>query len=541
MASPDKERIYGDPDLVWRVLGLLNVFRLLVPTVLSVVIALSAAPRYLGSTSKALFAATLIGMFVAGLLCIGMLKRRWPGLQAQAYAHIAFDLIAITLLMLASGGTDSGLGLLLVVPVGAISLLVANRSAIVIAALASLAILAQQLAQVALGQADPTTFTQAGLLGGVIFIVALAAAPLANRMRESEALVRQKDVDLANLAQLSQYVVERLRESIVVVDEQDRIRLINDSARQILGSRDSEAGALLGELSPRLLYLLETWRQGARTDEESAGTLVANDGSREVRPHFAPLGNRWPCPVIVFLEDLSAQSARVQQNKLAALGRLSASIAHEIRNPVGAMSHAAQLLNESEGLSNPDRRLTEIIRGNATRVSSIIQNVMQLSRREDTQTERMPLADWLDDFAAEYRSTAGLRPEQLPVEHPVEEIEVRVDPSHLHQILWNLVDNALKYGLLGPDSTIELRSGRLAGSARPYLEVADRGPGIEPAAAERIFEPFFTTESGGTGLGLFISRELAQSNGALLVYEPRAGGGSIFRLVFADPQRWETA
>jgi len=541
MISRDRERIDGDPDLVWRVLGLLNVFRLIVPSVLSIFISLATAPRYLGSTAPALFAWTLIGMFVAGVLCIGMLKRRWPDLQTQAYLHIAFDITAFTLLMLASGGTDSGLGLLIVVPVGAISLLVANRSAIVIAALASLAILAQQLAQVFLGQADPGTFTQTGLLGAVIFIVALAAAPLANRMRESEALVRQKDVDLANLAQLSQYVVERLRESIVVVDEQDRIRLINDSARRILGSQDGGAGTLLGELSPRLLYLLETWRQGARTNEESSGTLVASDGSREVKPHFAPLGNRWPCPVIVFLEDLSAQSARIQQNKLAALGRLSASIAHEIRNPVGAMSHAAQLLSESEGLASPDRRLTEIIRGNAARVSTIIQNVMQLSRREDTQSERMPLADWLDDFAAEYRSTASLRPEQLPVEHPAEEIEVRVDPSHLHQILWNLVDNAVRYGLTDPDSRVELRSGRLAGSARPYLEVADRGSGIEPATAERIFEPFFTSESGGTGLGLFISRELAQSNGALLVYEPRAGGGSIFRLVFADPQRWETA
>jgi len=540
MVPQDKERIDGDPDLVWRVLGLLNVFRLMIPTILSVVIGLTAEPRYLGATSQALFSATLIGMFAAGVLCIGMLKRRWPSLQVQAYIHIAFDIIAFTLLMLASGGTDSGLGLLLVVPVGAISLLVANRSAIVIAAIAAMAVLAQQLAQVFLGHADPSTFTQTGLLGAVIFIVALAAAPLANRMRESEALVRQKDVDLANLAQLSQYVVERLRESIVVVDDQDRIRLINDSARQILGSSDSEAGALLGELSPRLLYLLETWRQGARTDEESAGTLVAADGSREIKPHFAPLGNRWPCPVIVFLEDLSAQSARVQQNKLAALGRLSASIAHEIRNPVGAMSHAAQLLNESEGLSTPDRRLTEIIRGNATRVSAIIQNVMQLSRREDTQAERMPLADWLDDFASEYRSTRDLSPEKMPVEHPSEEIEVRVDPSHLHQILWNLVDNAIKYGLTGPGSRIELRSGRLAGSARPYLEVADRGPGIEPDVAERIFEPFFTSEAGGTGLGLFISRELAQSNGALLVYEPRAGGGSIFRLVFADPLRWES-
>ena len=540
MDSRDAERVYGDPDLVWRVLGLLNVFRLLVPSVLSTVAALSPAPRFLGSTWPTLFSTTLAGMFVAGVLCIGMLKRRWPDLRVQAYIHIGFDIIAIASLMLASGGTDSGLGLLLVVPVGAISLLVANRSAILIASLAALAILGQQTALVLLDLAESTAFTQTGLLGAVIFIVALAAAPLSNRIRESEALVRQKDVDLANLAQLSQYVVERLRESIVVVDEQDRIRLINESARQILNPGNGAAGALLGEVSPRLLYLLETWRQNPRTDEETAGTLVAADGSREVRPHFAQLGNRWPCPVIVFLEDLSAQSARVQQNKLAALGRLSASIAHEIRNPVGAMSHAAQLLSESDGLSGPDQRLAEIIQGNAARVSAIIQNVMQLSRREEIQAERMPLAEWLEEFAAEYRTTRELPPERLPVEHPAEEIEVRVDPSHLHQILWNLVENATKYGVTGTDSRIELRSGRLPGSARPYLEVADRGPGIDSAAAERIFEPFFTSESGGTGLGLFISRELAQSNGALLVYEPRAGGGSIFRLVFADPQRWET-
>jgi two-component system sensor histidine kinase PilS (NtrC family) len=300
------------------------------------------------------------------------------------------------------------------------------------------------------------------------------------------------------------------------------------------------AGALLGEVSPRLLYLLETWRKSLRGNEEIVGTLVAADRSREVQPHFAQLGHRWPCPVIVFLEDLSAKSAQIQQDKLAALGRLSASIAHEIRNPVGAMSHAAQLLNESEGLSSADQRLTDIIRGNAARISTIVQNVMQLSRRQDTQAERMPLAEWLNDFAAEFRTTREMSAERLPVEHPPEDIEVRIDPSHLQQILWNLADNAYKYGLAGPDSAIELRAGRLSGSARPYLEVADRGRGIGPAEAERIFEPFFTTESGGTGLGLFISRELAQSNGALLVYEPRAGGGSIFRLVFADPQRWET-
>jgi len=539
MASRDSERVHGDPDLAWRVLGLLNVFRLLVPTVLYAVLALGDKSSYLASTLPGLFHWTLVGMYLAGVLCIGMLKRRVPDLRLQAYLHVAFDVSAVALLMLASGGSASGLGLLMIVPVGAISLLVAHRTAILIASLATLAVLAQQVVLVVGGGAETAAFTQTGLLGGIIFIVALAAAPLAGRIRESEAMVRQREVDLANLAQLSQYVVERLRESIVVVDEQDRIRLINESARQILSPGNGASGALLGEVSPRLLYLLETWRQGERK-EDSTGTLVAADGTREVRPHFAPLGERWPAPVIVFLEDLSAQSAQAQQAKLAALGRLSASIAHEIRNPVGAMSHAAQLLREAEGLSQADRRLTEIIEGNAERVSNIIQNVMQLSRREQTQAERMPLGEWLGDFTAEYLQTTQVSEDRLAVEWPSEDFEVRVDPSQLHQVLWNLLENAFKYGAVDPGSVVELRCGRLAGSNRPFLEVGDRGAGIDPVAAERIFEPFFTSEAGGTGLGLFISRELAQANGALLSYEPRAGGGSIFRLVFADPARWET-
>jgi two-component system sensor histidine kinase PilS (NtrC family) len=115
-------------------------------------------------------------------------------------------------------------------------------------------------------------------------------------------------------------------------------------------------------------------------------------------------------------------------------------------------------------------------------------------------------------------------------------LEVQFDPSHLHQVVWNLCDNALRHAAVG---AVLLRSGRIPGSDRPFLEVVDRGGGIDPAHAERIFEPFFTGGAGGTGLGLFISRELCQTNGAVLAYEARAGGGSIFRVVFADPQRWQ--
>ncbi len=252
-----------------------------------------------------------------------------------------------------------------------------------------------------------------------------------------------------------------------------------------------------------------------------------------------PLTERGPGSVLVFLEDTSVVAQQVQQSKLASLGRLSASIAHEIRNPVGAMSHAGQLLKESPVLGDDDRHLTDIIEKNAVRVSQIIDNVLQLSRKDTTRQERVELSPWLETFLAEFRATLQLADERLSLEARVPGLEVQFDPSHLHQVLWNLCDNALKHGAGGGPVPVRLRVGRIAATDRPFLEVTDRGAGIDPANAERIFEPFFTNGAGGTGLGLFIARELCQTNGALLAYEARPEGGSTFRIIFADPQRWQ--
>ncbi len=534
----ETEKTAGDPELAWRVLGLLNLYRLVVPSVLVALALLASRPQLLGGAAPSLYFATLVGWFATGVVCIGLLKTRWPTLQAQAFIHVAFDIVAVTALLVTSGGAGSGAGLLLILPVSGVSLLLPKRIATTIGAIAALCVLGQQIMLSLSGVSDASDLTQAGLLGGVILIAVLAVAPLAGRLRESEALVRQRDLDLANLAELSQYIVERLRESLVVVDEQDRIRLINESARQILGA-EAKANALLGEVSPRLLYLLTMWRQNAPATDAVGGNLLAVDGLREVRPHFAPLGQGLPLPVLIFLEDLTALDDRIHQTRLAALGRLSASIAHEIRNPVGAISHAAQLLLEDPGLSETSRRMSDIIRGNTERVSTIIGNVQQLARRETTRPERMPLAEWVTDFVREFTSTGGHEAGQLVAGAPDPDLEVRVDPSHLRQILWNLCENAFRYSIKAPEDKVELRIGRLAGSNRPYLEVLDRGPGIDSTISDRIFEPFFTSRASGTGLGLFIARELAQCNRALLVFEPRSGGGSTFRIVFADPQRWE--
>jgi two-component system, NtrC family, sensor histidine kinase PilS len=248
----------------------------------------------------------------------------------------------------------------------------------------------------------------------------------------------------------------------------------------------------------------------------------------------------------VFLEDTTLQSEKAQQAKLAALGRLSASVAHEIRNPVGALSHAAQLLGESENLGESQQRLTTIIENNATRVSNIVENILQLSRREQLSQERIDLVEWAKQFVEEFTGALNVPTATLDLDITDAPIEVRMDPGHLDQVLTNLCENALRYGQqAGEPPRVELAIGRRGGTGRPYLEVRDRGPGIQAELAERVFEPFFrgttqTEHRDGSGLGLFISRELCEVNRAALVFEPRDGGGTTFRIIFADPQRWET-
>ncbi len=525
------------PALDWRVLRLLNLYRVLVPLVLLGLYSLTGA-RGIGVSSPQLFFGTAIFYLCFGLFSVILVRRRLATVNIQIILQATVDIAALMLLLHACGGVASGLGLLLLVPVGALAFLLKPRSALFLAAVAAIAVLAHTIWQQVNGYADIAVYATAGLLGAVLFTIAAAASVVAGRMRESEDLVRQKDLDLANLAELSQYIVQHLRESLLVVDAADRIRLINESAAQILGDDHAVPDALVGEVSPRLLYSLSTWRHGER-DQSPPFSFVAADGARVIQPHFAPLGGSAPGPTLIFLEDTSLMAERVQQGKLAALGRLSASIAHEIRNPVGAMSHAGQLLAESPNIGPEERRLTDIIRNNAERVSGIINNVLQLSRREATKPSRLMVDDWIDEFLDEFSETMQVPKAQIGLTGESKDLEVRFDPSHLHQVVWNLCDNAIKYGEARGGIRAEIKLGRLNPSNRPFLEVADRGSGIEADAVDRIFEPFFTGRKGGTGLGLFIARELCQVNRAILLYEPRSGGGSVFRIVFSDPQRWE--
>ncbi|MDX1563192.1 MAG: ATP-binding protein, partial [Gammaproteobacteria bacterium] len=421
------------------------------------------------------------------------------------------------------------------------SILVALDRALLLAALTTFALLGEQSLAFLRGFTQNDEFVATGILAAVLFVITGIVQIVRNRIVETEALAAQRGVDLQNLVELNEYVIQHLRESIVVVDGDDRVRLLNESCALLLGVQDDVRGQALSKLTPELAERLQRWRRGSEQSTESTFVLENDHNAANLQPHFARLGTSRQEGVVIFLEDTSLIFERVQQTKLAALGRLSASIAHEIRNPLGALSHAGQLLAESDSIGPDDQRLTEIIRVNSERVSRIVDSVLSLSKSDKTNVERIELRRWATDFADEFVKTQELFEGAVALREGSIEIDAEIDRTHLHQVVWNLCDNAVKYASEAAGAiAVELFCGKLETSNRPFLEVIDSGPGIDPETVDQIFEPFYTAQPGGTGLGLYISRELCERNGAQLRYFARPGGGSVFRIVFSDPKRWRT-
>jgi len=541
IARPNAVASRSGDLLSWRLLNVLNLFRMLVGGLVMVLyFGDNTPPRILGDVFPGLFLWTGLMYFSFGVLAGFALHTRRPGLELQIYAQLVADVIAVTLLMHSSGGATSGLGSLLFVTIAVNSVLLTRRMAIAFAALATLAILGEQTVAVLYSTGTQTGFIQAGIIGIILFAAGLGGHSIGRRLRESEQLAEQRGVDLANLSQINDYVIRNMRTGVMVVDEQGRIRMLNSAAAENLKS-PSDVPQALAEAAPRLKSELDAWRQGS---PERPTTVISPSG-RPLIPHFASIGGGRAGGALIFLEDASSVAEQVRQTKLATLGRLTASIAHEIRNPLAAVSHANQLLAESPQINGEDRRLTEIISEHAARVERMVENILQLSRRENTRAEELDLVDWLKDFIGEFRDRHALPEGATPLSSDTGSgLRVRVDPTHLHQIIWNLSENALRHGggngSVKDSIHIEFRAGSRPGSTAGYMEVLDRGPGVPQDIAEHIFEPFYTSDPRGTGLGLFIARELCECNRARLSYAPRPEGGSCFRIDFGASDRWLT-
>ena len=520
-------------ELRWRLLRLLNLFRAFAAALLLLLFLVDEPPRIVGASEAGAFVVSVLLWFGAALGFAALLGRRVPSVTGQTLLQLGVDLVAVLLLVQWSGGVTSGLGGLLIVSVLAASLLLTERYALLFAALATLALLFQQ-ALATLEGVGSGEWTPAALLGGIFLGSALLGSRLTRRAFDSEVLAIQRGADLARMAQLNDQVLQHLETGVLVVDEAGRLSQINAAAAAHLGIAARARGTRVAASAPRLAALLDAWR--AEPSRTPGAFASAVDG-RALVPHLQPLGAGDQRSTLVFLEDPRLQAERVQDVKLAALGRLTASIAHEIRNPLAALSHANQLLEESERLGDEERRFTRIIATHVTRVDDIVESVLALGRRGSARPEALELGAFVRDTVAEF--AADQPGPRIALELPAGALEVRVDPTHLRQVLVNLLDNAVRHGVGGDASrgiTVRcIRAGR-----ETALEVEDEGPGMSPELAVHAFEPFHSGSARGTGLGLFIARELLAANRAVLDYAPSARGGACFRITLPDPARWLT-
>jgi two-component system sensor histidine kinase PilS (NtrC family) len=434
------------------------------------------------------------------------------------------DVLSITLLMHTSGGIRSGIGVSLLISLAAAGLITRGRLAFFHAAVAALAVLLEQAFQVWRFDAPASDYLQSGLTSAALFATAGLGWTLARYARTSETIAQQRTIDLANLSQINELVIRDMQDGMLVVDPEGTIRQHNPRAAQLLGSLPAGRRPLLAEYSPDIARIMESWRRGPETTFLQFRSPRSNS---ELAVHFVAIGSGEPPPTVIFVEDVGRLRAQAQQMKLVALGRLTASIAHEIRNPLSSINHAAELLAESEHAQAGDERLVTIIRDNVQRLDRIVQEILYLNRRDRAQPEAIEPVAFLEQFAADYCATEKVPADGVRIDGRTAR-RMSFDRQHLHQVLWNLLRNAWRHGSKRPGSvTVTLEDGDVPGMLR--LEVADDGPGVAPESQPHIFEPFFTTDAKGTGLGLYIARELCEGNGARIEYL-QGGPGCRFRI-----------
>ncbi|NOY62694.1 MAG: ATPase [Gammaproteobacteria bacterium] len=519
----------------WNALRLLSIYRVTLASLFLVLGLPLSGLNIFGTNNTPLFLAVCALYLIFSAVSFLTIRGRWPDFNTQSSALTVVDIVLITLMMHASGGISSGLGMLLIVSIAGSALLMKGRTALLFASIASLLVLFEQLYSQINHASSGGSYTQAGLLGITIFATAIAGHALSLRLRASEALAARRGADLADMAQLTQYIIQRMQTGIVVLDSSERIQLANESSRKLLEMPLTTDGEMLENIAPKLTEQLHNWR---RDLDKEPHIFRPSNTSADILPRFAKLGADESSGILIFLEDNSATAQQAQQLKLASLGRLTASIAHEIRNPLGAISHACQLLTESPHLDGSDKRLLQIILDHSKRVNIIVKNILQLSRRSRSQPQTFNLNNWIERFIEEFLRSVKSSSVEINSDINPADVEVRFDPTQLHQVLWNLSHNGLRYSALHyGQPKLTLRGGVTAESQVPFLDAIDLGPGIKPEDVESIFEPFFTTNSKGTGLGLYIARELCESNHARLSYIPVPSGGSCFRITFSDPRR----
>ncbi len=440
-------------------------------------------------------------------------------------ALISGDVFFIALVMLAGGGSGGSLPILLFPQLAASGWLLRTRTAFVHAAVASAVLLGLDIWRVIEGQVSGAQPFQTGLIGFGYFATIGIAIALGRYTKASEDLAAQRGIDVANLEQVNRLIIQDMQDGVLVVDLNGVVRGHNAQVTRLLGGFGRMRGGMrLAEFSATLH---DYWRRWQEDYMESLPPFKVEATQRLLRVRLVRIGSGLNGGTLIYLEDLGRAQTEAQQMKLAAMGRLTASIAHEVRNPLSAINQAAQLLEEDGAVAASGTRLLNMIRSNARRIDRIVGEVLQLNRRDRQQPEVVALADFMHAIIEEIMQAENIPVGSIDIRIPPE-LRVVIDRGHLNQIVWNLLRNAWQH--------CQKKEGSIRITARPgYMgdaiicELADDGPGIPAELRGQVFEPFFTTRPGGTGLGLYIARELADSNGAALELLPK-GPGAQFRI-----------
>jgi two-component system sensor histidine kinase PilS (NtrC family) len=520
----------GDPDeSPWRTLEYFATTRVIVASALvlgaaAIGLRPSASPAAPHST---MFLA--LGYFVAAALFAGMVLYWRRNFRLQVFAQLAVDLGAVTALVVSGGGVASGWVILYLLPLAGASLLLPPLQVFFVCSIAVLAILIDAGLRALGSESGESLLFQSGIFGAALFAVSALLRALSARLASQEKLARSRGRDLQNQLAINRLVIAQMDEGVIVVDRDGVVRANNRAARRMMGLEPAAqlTGRRLAEIptASELAVAFTAWSEGGRSEGLWSNTIVptSEDGAAvapesRLRARFARPSSASGDEFVIFIEDVRDVEDRAQQLKLAAMGRLTASIAHEIRNPLAAIGNAGQLL--AEDARDPVlKRLAAIVRENTHRLNRLVEDVLRVARREPPLGDEINLGDFVREFLSEFVRDRGLAPPTIGAQLTPDQ-RVKFEQSHLRQVLYNLVDNALRYAS-GRSACVNVIVEPAPEGDRPQLWVLDDGPGVPFEARTALFEPFFTTRNQGTGLGLYLAREFCVTNRADLSYASR--------------------
>jgi two-component system, NtrC family, sensor histidine kinase PilS len=509
----------------WRALRALTLYRLVLIGALLGSLESGISLQVFEQVNAGLFRQICQAYAITALLMLGAVLYREPISSLQMGLQFVVDALGITGLVYATGGIQSGLGILLITPMIVAALILSPRMALMCASFGTLLMFGEEFYRHMGRQLSTPDITSTGVLGLMLFASTAAASTVAARARRSEAKAAQAGTELADLSQLNESIIGTMQTGVVVIDADGKLQLTNQAARHFLGDTTAHSDSLL-KLAPTLEQAWQIWRGGSALAQAPV-TLPGRE--REVVPRFSPLGHDARGATLILLDDAWQLQEQARQLKLAALGRLSASIAHEIRNPLSAITQAGQLLAEDERLDPGQQKLLGMIQRHGARIERIVRDVLDLARPHDHAIPVIDLDRTVEQALVAYREQPQTA-EQTIQHHLARKVrQVRCDPAHLQQVLHNLLENAAEHA---PGQPVEVLSGR-DNRGNTWLDICDSGPGIDRAMRERIFEPFVTTSPRGIGLGLYLSRELCELNQAQLRYLDQPVGAR-FRIRFAS-------